>query len=70
MLSSFQEQKRKYDEETKRICAMQDKHYQLKNKTKEEQLKEVILCMNVVSNLGMWLFSAGNLHSKKIIKKQ
>jgi len=39
-IGGAKEQKRKYDEETKKLCALQDKHYQLKNKTKEELLKE------------------------------
>ena len=39
---SFQDQKRRYDEETRKFCALHEKHYQLKNKTKEDLLKEVL----------------------------
>ena len=37
----LQDEKKKYDDETRKFCALQDKHFQLKNKTKEELLREV-----------------------------
>eukprot|EP00795_Rhopilema_esculentum_P000357 gene357-10020_t len=39
-IGSAKEEKKKYEDETRKLCALQDKHLQLKNKTKDEILKE------------------------------